>query len=125
VAVWVLVLKNSSSVVEHLLMGRKLTMPLFVATLVSTWYGGILGVTQLTFQKGMYNLLTQGIFWYIVYIIFALFLVDKIYATKAITLPDLIRLNFGPRSAKIAAVFNFFVYVAYGLCAQFGGCFCR
>ena len=50
------------STIELLLMGRTLTLPIFVATLVATWYGGIFGVTALTFEKGIYNLLTQGFF---------------------------------------------------------------
>ena len=60
--------------VELLLMGRKLTLPLFVATLVATWYGGIFGVTALAFEKGIYNIITQGFFWYFSYLIFAFFL---------------------------------------------------
>ena len=54
--------KEKESPLELLLMGRRLTLPLFVATLVATWYGGIFGVTALTFEKGIYNFLTQGVF---------------------------------------------------------------
>src|SRR6478736_1723160 len=61
--------QEQESVVELLLMGRKLTLPIFVATLVATWYGGIFGVTALTFEKGIYNFLTQGVFWYLSYLI--------------------------------------------------------
>jgi len=46
---------------------------LFVGTLVATWYGGIFGVTFIAFEKGLYNFLTQGVFWYIAYLIFACF----------------------------------------------------
>src|SRR5688572_16930813 len=53
------------STLELLLMGRQLTLPLFVATLVATWYGGIFGVTALAYEKGIYNFLTQGVFWYL------------------------------------------------------------
>ena len=45
---------------DYLLMGRKLTLPLFVATLVATWYGGIFGVNEITFNYGIYNCVTQG-----------------------------------------------------------------
>ncbi|CUU06508.1 hypothetical protein JGI2_01403, partial [Candidatus Kryptobacter tengchongensis] len=31
---------NNDAVEEYLLAGRSLTLPMFVATLVSTWYGG-------------------------------------------------------------------------------------
>src|SRR5690606_37724200 len=59
---------------DLLLMGRKLTLPLFVATMVATWYGGVAGVTQIAFETGLYNFLTQGIFWYLTYFLFAFFL---------------------------------------------------
>ena len=99
---------NKFDLIDHLIMGRRLTTPFFIATLVATWYGGIFGVTQIAFNKGIYNFITQGVFWYIAYIIFALFLVDKITSYKAVTLPDLIHKMFGPKSGKIAAIFNFF-----------------
>ena len=70
--------QDKNGPLELLLMGRRLTLPLFVATLVATWYGGIFGVTALTFEKGIYNFLTQGVFWYLSYLFFAFFLVKKI-----------------------------------------------
>ncbi len=100
--------KNEFDLIDHLIMGRKLTLPLFIATLVATWYGGIFGVTEIAFSKGIYNFITQGVFWYISYIIFAVFLVDRVTEYKAVTLPDLVGKMFGPRSSKVAALFNFF-----------------
>ena len=104
---------------DYLLMGRRLSLPLFVATLVSSWYGGIFGVTEIAFESGVYNFLTQGVFWYITYILFALLLVDKIRSFGAITLPELVGKMYGPRAEKIAAIFNFFniLPVAYALSA--------
>jgi len=114
---------------DYLIMGRRLTLPMFVATLVATWYGGIFGVTSIAYNYGIYNFLTQGVFWYVSYLIFAFFLVKRVRAFEAVTLPELVGKMFGPRSAKLAAVFNFFnvLPVAYaislGLLAQalFGG----
>ncbi len=99
---------SRAHILEYFLMGRRLTLPFFIATLVATWYGGIFGVTQITFEHGIYSFLTQGVFWYISYIIFALFLVNKVRSYEALTLPDLIGKMVGPRSAKLSAVFNFF-----------------
>lgn len=96
------------STVELLLMGRSLTLPIFVATLVATWYGGIFGVTALAFEKGIYNLLTQGIFWYVSYLIFAIFLVKKIRRFEVMTIPEMASQMFGPRAAKLTAALNFF-----------------
>jgi SSS family solute:Na+ symporter len=102
--------KNDSkeSILETLLMGRQLTLPLFVFTLVATWYGGITGVTEIAFNQGIFNFVTQGFFWYLSYIVFALFLAHKIHPYQAVTLPDLIGKMFGPKSAKLSACFNFF-----------------
>ena len=93
---------------ELLLMGRRLSLPLFVATLVATWYGGIFGVTKIAFEQGIYNFITQGFFWYLSYFIFALFIVDKIASYEALTLPDLVGKMFGPRAGRVSALFNFF-----------------
>ena len=93
---------------DLLLMGRQLTLPLFVATLVATWYGGIFGVTKIAFEQGIFNFVTQGAFWYVAYIIFAFFIIDKVKAYEAVTLPNLIGKMFGPKSEKLSAIFNFF-----------------
>lgn len=105
------------TVIDMIIMGRQLTLPLFVATLVATWYGGIFGVTQIAFESGIFNFVTQGIFWYFAYLFFALFLVKRIREYKSITLPELCGELFGPRSKKLSAIFNFFncVPVAYVL----------
>ena len=51
-------MSEKNNVLDLLLLGRQLTLPLFVANLVSTWYGGILGVTQISFESGIYNILS-------------------------------------------------------------------
>ncbi|MFL5784348.1 MAG: sodium:solute symporter [Bacteriovoracaceae bacterium] len=99
--------EGEEGLLELLLMGRKLTLPVFVATLVATWYGGIFGVTALTFEKGIYNLLTQGIFWYGTYLLFAFFLVEKIRSHNIMTIPDLALELFGPRAQRVTAFLNF------------------
>lgn len=105
------------SVLDYLLMGRQLTLPLFVATLVATWYGGIFGVNEITFNYGIYNFVTQGFFWYVAYLIFAFFIAGKVAKYRSMTLPDLTEQMFGPKSAKVAALFTFFYItpVAYVL----------
>lgn len=100
--------KGGSVMLDYMLMGRRLSLPLFVATLGASWYGGIFGVNEITFNYGIYNFITQGVFWYAAYIIFALFLVDKVKRYQSVTIPDLAGKMFGPKSAKTAAVFTFF-----------------
>lgn len=120
---------DDTNFLDLLIMGRQLTLPLFIATLVATWYGGILGVTKIAFESGVYNFITQGLFWYMAYIAFAFFVINRISSYKAVTLPDLIGKMFGPNSAKLSALFNLFnvLPIAYiislGLFGQllFGG----
>ena len=100
--------KKEPAFLDLLLMGRQLTLPMFVATLVATWYGGIFGVTKIAFEQGIFNFITQGVFWYVSYIIFAFFITHKVYKYKAVTLPDLVEKMFGPKAGKLSAVFNFF-----------------
>ena len=109
--------RSQNSALDYLLMGRQLTLPLFVATLVATWYGGIFGVNEITFNYGIYNFVTQGFFWYVAYIIFAFFIADKVARYKSVTLPELAENMFGPKAGKVAAVFTFFYItpVAYVL----------
>ncbi len=95
---------ETQSPLELLLMGRRLTLPLFVTSLVATWYGGIFGVTALTFERGVFNFLTQGVFWYGTYLIFALFLVERVRKINATGLADLAGQLFGERARKLTAV---------------------
>lgn len=120
---------EKTRLLDILLMGRRLTLPMFIATLVATWYGGIFGVTEIAFQYGIFNFVTQGVFWYAAYIIFALFIVHRVARYEAVTLPDLVSRMFGPKSGRLSAVFNLFnvLPIAYvisiGLLLQilFGG----
>lgn len=99
---------KQASLLEYLLMGRQLTLPLFISTLAATWYGNIFGVTQIAFEQGIYNLVTQGIFWYITYIVFALYLVKKIRSYDAVSLPELVKNIYGNKSGKLTAILVFF-----------------
>jgi SSS family solute:Na+ symporter len=94
------------SFIDLMLMGRSLTLPMFIATLVATWYGGIFGVSQIAFDNGIYNFVTQGFFWYLAYIVFALFITKKLTGFEAMTLPDLAGQMFGPKSSKLVAILN-------------------
>jgi len=108
---------GAAGVLDYLLMGRRLTLPLFVATLVASWYGGIYGVTRIAFESGIYNFVTQGVFWYAAYMLFALYLVPKVRSYESVTLPELVGRMFGPMSGRLGAVFNFLnvLPVAYAM----------
>lgn len=109
--------KSKQSVLDTLLMGRKLTLIPFIATLVATWYGGIFGTAQIAFDSGIYNFITQGLFWYVTYFIFAKFVLPKIKKNEVASLPELVGSIIGPKSQKISAIFNILnlIPIAYAI----------
>lgn len=92
---------------DYFLAGRRLTLPIFVATLVSTWYGGLLGVGELSFSYGFVNWIVSGFFWYLVYLFFAFFLANRIRRSKLYTIPDQLERFYDKKSRFLGAIFNF------------------
>lgn len=89
---------------EFLLSGRKVTIPAFVATLVSTWYGGILGVGEFSYQFGISQWLVFGIPFYLFSAVFAVFMAGKIRLNKALTIPEAIANRYTPLTGRISAI---------------------
>lgn len=96
---------------NYFLAGRKLTLPLFVATLVTTWYGNFLSMGELAFSQGLVMWLTQGIFWYVVYFFVAFFLAEKIHKTKLFSIPDQLEASYDKRTALLGAGVNLLLMV--------------
>jgi len=92
---------------DFLLSGRRLTLPLFVMTLVSTWYGGILGVGEFTYQYGLSNWFVMGFPYYIFALIYAFFIAGKIRKTQAVSIPELISQGYGKTPSFISGFFVF------------------
>ncbi len=99
--------KKDNSAEEFILAGRRVTLPAFVATMVATWYGGILGVGEFTYKYGIVNWVTQGLFYYLFAVIFALFFSKKIRALKIFTIPDHLEQVYGRKTAIAGSVFTF------------------
>jgi SSS family solute:Na+ symporter len=95
----------AKSALEDMLLGRKLTLPMLVMTMVSTWYGGIFGVTQIAFKKGLYNFVIQGVVWYVAYILYAIFLVPRIYRSGFPTISDIVRQRYGRIMMHIFSIY--------------------
>lgn len=88
---------------EYLLAGRRLTMPAFVATLVTTWYGGILGVGEYAWRYGISTWIVFGVPYYLAAILFALVLAPRLRRSNAMSIPDLLLDAYGPRAALTGA----------------------
>lgn len=98
--------KNSDSA-EFLLAGRSLTLPIFVMTLVSTWYGGILGVGEFSYLYGISNWVVQGVPYYIFAVVFALLLAKKIRSSNLLTIPDKLHQAYDLKTAVLGSFLTF------------------
>lgn len=110
---------------SYLLLGRKMTLPAFVATLVSTWYGGILGVAEYSYQFGISQWLLFGVPFYVFSGLFAYFLAGKIRANPAKSIPEAVANVYGDKAGRFSA-FPIFILVSpapyilmIGLIAQY------
>ena len=89
---------------DYLLAGRRIGTPAFVATLVATWYGGILGVGEFSYSYGLVTFLTQSLFFYIFAILFALWIAPRVRAEVPFTIPDRLEQQYGRPAAVVGAV---------------------
>jgi solute:Na+ symporter, SSS family len=99
--------QDTGHAAEYLLAGRSLTTPVFVMTLVSTWYGGILGVGEFSYRYGISNWLIQGVPYYIFAIVFAFLLAKRVRATNMATIPDKLEQSYGRPTALLGAFLTF------------------
>jgi len=102
---------RTSGAVDYIVAGRRLTLPAFTASLVTTWYGGILGVGEYTWQHGVSNWLVFGVPYYLYAGLFALFLAGRARRSQALTIPDLLHRRYG-RPAAITGAVTLFVMTA-------------
>ena len=78
---------KTSSSKEYIFASRKLTLPAFIATFVTTWYGGILEVGRFTFENGVITWIIFGLFYYISAFIFLKLFAYKVHENNIDTIP--------------------------------------
>ena len=101
--------KRKSGADDYILASRTLTLPIFVATLVSTWHGKILGIGEHAYRLGLSNWIIFGVPYYFFIIVFALFLAKKIRATNLCTIPDKLEYAYDKRTAIAGGILTFFL----------------
>ena len=100
-------IKNGDS--DFILAGRKLSLPGFIATLVATWYGGILGVGENTYHYGIQTWFIFAFPYYVFGSLFAIFLAPKIRNLPHHSIPDHFRKHFGHKAGIFSAVLILFL----------------
>ena len=89
---------------DFILAGRKLSMPGFIVTLVATWYGGILGVGENTYNYGIQTWFIFALPYYVFGLLFAFFLAPKIRDLPHRSIPDHFKHHFGHNAGIVSAV---------------------
>lgn len=106
--------RQTESSDDFLLAGRRLTLPAFVMTLVTTWYGGILGVGEYTYRYGLANWFVFGLPYYIAALVFALFFAHRARRTRYHNLPDQLYHAYGSKAARGGALIVFLMTIPAG-----------
>ncbi|MDZ7265826.1 MAG: sodium:solute symporter family protein [candidate division KSB1 bacterium] len=97
--------QSTSTLEEYVIAGRKLSLPAFVATLVATWYGGILGVGEFSYQHGLSNWLVLGVPYYLHAFLFAVFLAGRARRAPVLTIPEQLEASYGRTTGLLGALF--------------------
>ena len=95
---------KSSTQNNYLYSSRKLTLPSFIATLVTTWYGGILAVGDYVYINGIITWIVFCLFYYLAAIIYATFFAPNIIKYKINTLPSYFKDKLSKESAVFAGI---------------------
>lgn len=96
---------RTSDNTDYLLDGRRLSLPGFVATLVATWYGGIMGIGENTFNFGVQTWFIFGLPYYFFAVLFAWLLAGPIRRQSRLSIPDHFHEKYGRGPAVVSAAF--------------------
>ena len=89
---------------EFILSGRRLSLGGFVATLVTTWYGAILGVGENTFRQGIQTWFIFALPYYGFALLYAFLIAPRIRKKKFLSIPDHFRSHFGEDAGIVSAL---------------------
>ncbi len=95
---------TTNSKIDYLVASRRITLPAFVATLVSSFYGGILGVGEFTYRYGISSWFLNALPYYLFITLFAFFLASKIRKTKLLSIPEKLNSSYGKKVSVTGAI---------------------
>lgn len=111
VTIGVLLYSRMQSFDDFLVAGRKMTAPLLICTLVSTYYGlgVLLAGSEISYESGVVNWFFDTAPAYVMILITALLLTPKIRGRDFRSVPDIVHAHFG-LSARIVTALASFIY---------------
>src|ERR1044072_5679605 len=98
---------RNSSILQFLSAGRSLSLPAFVATLVTVWYGGILGIAESVSWFGIGTWLLFGVPYYVFALIYAQFFAKRVRGADQISIPERLALRWGNGAGVTGALILF------------------
>ncbi len=104
-----LINKGTNDKNEYFYLSRKLTLPSFIATIVTTWYGGILEVGRFSYYNGLVTWFIFGLFYYISAIIFAFYIGPKVHKNNITSIPEYFKKQYGVITGKITSIILLFI----------------
>ena len=93
---------------EFILGGRMLSLPGFVAALVTTWYGGILGVGEFSYLYGIANWVVFGAPYYVFAVVFAFVFARRVRDSGLYSIPDVLYERYDRKTGLLGSVLVFF-----------------
>ncbi len=100
---------NNKNEENFIFAGRKLTIPSFVATLVATWYGGILEVGRFSYKHGIVTWVIFGFTYYFAAVLFGKYIAPQILNKKVYTIPSFLFKTYGKYPAIIGIIIILFL----------------
>ena len=94
---------------EFLFASRKITIPSFVATIVTTWYGGILAVGESTYTQGIITWIMFCFFYYFSAFIFGFYIGPRIHNKNIYSLPEYFYLKLGNTAGTISSILIYLI----------------
>ena len=94
---------------EFILSGRRLSLPGFIATLVTTWYGAILGIGENTYLHGIQTWFIFALPYYVFAAIYAVWVANQVRQQKQFSIPDHFRKSYGKTTGIISAILILFL----------------
>lgn len=112
ILIWIGFFQQRSKTKSHenfILAGRRLSLLSFIATLVTTWYGAILGIGENTYLYGIQTWFIFSFPYYIFATLYAFFIAPKIRQGGYLSISDHFHKNFGKFSGILSAILIIFL----------------
>ena len=94
---------------DYLFASRKITLPSFIATIVTTWYGGILEIGRFSYENGIITWIIFGLYYYVAAIIYGIYIGPKLYSNNINSIPEYFKKYYGDTIGKLISIIIIFI----------------